>query len=577
MTDLAAGISGGLKASELGGGVAGFAKKMKAAAGKNVTALLEKTGAANAVRKLDKALFDSGKLAEESRTKKRKQNAADLNNKSAMSRSGDKAVSDYKKKNAKELMGMTAEQQRDKLKGVRDSAMNAEGKKLGLNDDQIKALKSDKGLKYVDTNVFGAVLQAGRQAMMKGGSLNKSIEDRDVKTKFSHGESQTAMKQMTSAERKQFVDAAKQGKVEIGKSKTDALLSNKGRLALAIGSGGLSEAARAAGKGVGKAKKFFHDKDYDDASKQLENEGLIDKNSVGWSRSDSDKKLIRERRKENMQQKKANTTQPKSSAIAELEREEKYLNEQEAIDESDSGAIMKGVKGLGKYIGRGIDKVRPGVRGKYQNKARNDARKGTRDRLGSELADIKSEQKDLGESRDDAMAAIQESDDELKESPLYNQMTDLDDKIKAGDGVSGDDAKLARLQKEVKADEKLSAAMANKNKATIAVHQIDSQLENLKQKSGPLQSFASAMDDAAEIRNQAIEDQVINSSNSEMKDAYSEVSSPEELDQFVGKYGDEIFTGKAADINDQYSQLREPEDYNSFIKKNSSSSSSSMI
>ncbi len=490
MTDLAAGISSGLKASELGGGVADFAKKMKGMMGKGIGAALERSGAADVVRKLDKDLFDSGKLAEESRTKQRKQNSADLSSKSAMSKSGDKAVSDYKKKNGKELMGMTAEKQRDTLKDVRNVAMNAEGKKLGLSDDKIKDLKSDKGLKYVDTNVFGAVVQAARQKMMSGGSLNKSIEDRDVKTKFSSHEASGAMKRMTKEERGQFVEAAKQGKVEIGRNKLDTVLNSKAAIGATIVTGGAAPVLYAGYVAAKSAKKFFHDKDYDTASKELEDEKLIEKNSVGWSRKDVDKKLIRERRKDNLQERKANVKAPKADVIADLEKEARYRDDQDTISDSDSNFAVKGFKSAGKYIARGFNKVIG--RDKDQTKARDETRKITRDRIKSDETDSRSALASLSANRTDAYNSFQDSEKKLQTSLLYKEMNDLD---KKGRGRSpAENAQFARVQKEVKADEGLSAEIANKNKAAVAMNMIDSLSGHIDYKVGLLESAAASMD-----------------------------------------------------------------------------------
>lgn len=570
MTDLAAGISGGLKASELGSGVAGFAKKMKGLAGDNAKKFLEKTGAANAVRKLDKALFDSGKLAEEERTKKRKQNAADLNNKSAMSKAGDKAINDFKKKNAKELMGMTAEQQRAKLKGVRDDAMTKEGKKLGLNDDQIKALKSDKGVKYVGSNALGYLAQAARQKMMSGGSVTKGIGDRDVNTQFSHSQAHSALKNMSEAERKQFVEAAKQGKVQIGKSKVDAAFAtDKGvlRRGAALISGGLSEAAIAAGKGVGsgagKVKRFFHDKEYDAAAKELEKEGVIDKNSVGWSRKSADKDLIRARAKENKLAKQ-NTKGPKVAAVAELEREAKYLSDQEAIDESGSNSAVKGAKSLGKYIERGAGRIaKVFTSDKNQKGARAGLNAGARARVNSELDNIAAERLDLQESLNDAEESLREANEELTSSPLFNEIQNLDQKVGNNTATDADKAKLKRLQREMSSDSKLAQASANAKKATVAIHQITSQMENLAAKAEPLQAFADNIDAADELRIGAIENAVIASGNEDLQAAFNSM----DVDEFVKQHGDALGEDFAK-LNSNYQNLSNEKEFSNFVSSN---------
>lgn len=355
MTNLAASMAGGLSASKLGSGLAEFAKSMQKAAGAKMGELWNKTGG-EAVRRLDHKLFDSGKYAEEARAKAKKQNAVDQNNKSAMLRSGDKAISDYKKNNAKELMGMTKEEQRKKLSDVRDTAMNAEGKKLGLNDDQIKALRSDTGLKYTGTNVFGAAFQAARQGVTKGGTLTTSVNNRKVETAFSNTEAQQGMKKMTKEERQEFKKAHASGKVEVKKGNIDTIRSgmksigsgirslpsniraNKGRAVAAALTLGISEAAIRGSSGLRKSNA-----EYDEASKQLEAEGVVSRMSPGtaWARNDSEKQLIRQRARLNKDRKQVSTKGVDADAAAALERQDKLLERMEEIDDSDKNIVQK--------------------------------------------------------------------------------------------------------------------------------------------------------------------------------------------------------------------------------------------
>jgi type IV secretory pathway VirB6-like protein len=493
MTDLAAGIAGGLKASELGKGVADFAKSMKKQAGAYVTKLGDATGL-QPVRRLDKFLFDSGKLAEEARTKKRKQNSMDLNNKNAMAKAGDKAVSNFKTNNAKELMGLTQAEQRAKLNQIRDSAMTKEGKKLGLNEEQIKKLKDDTGLKYVGSNAFGALAQAVRQKAMKGGSLSNSssLNNRELQTAFSHKEGQEALANMSSTERKQFLEAAKQNKVEVKEG------ASRFRKIAAVASLGTSELAMAAGRGaksaVGSLKdaaKHFHDSDYNEAAEELKKEGVITKHTkgFGWSRDGAEKKLINERKKANLESKKLNKTN-KSGAIAQLESEAQYLQDDQDRSESDDGAIKKGAGAVGSYLARAT-----GV-GKYWNK-KDEAKAGKKDHkkkgVAAQAGEVHDQLEDLDESRKNAVTALGEAQTEMEGMDGYSEMVELGEKIDDGAASKGEKARYERLKKTIDSTE----AGLNAKEAKTAIHQIDAQKKIMEQKAKELQKMATGLGIAA--------------------------------------------------------------------------------
>lgn len=337
MTDLASGMAGGLSATKLGDGVSALAKQLKGAASKQMGELWKKTGG-QAVQRLDKALFDSGALADKEREIRKKQNAQNAKLKSALSDAGKKGMSDYKKKNASELAGMSKEKQVEALTKAKNDAMMAEGKKRGLSEDEVKKLQQDKGFKYEGSNVFGAAAQALKQSATSGGTLRKSLDDQKVSSKFSNSEAKAALKGMNQQQRKEFIDAAKKGAVEIGKSKYAAVKSAPKDAAQAI-SGGAKAAAAGVKKAILHPMRSAKDaagytKDYAAARSQLEAEGKITrmKDGTGWSRSDAEKKAIRDRMKKNADEKKVDKASNKATAVTELEREANYLADRESID-----------------------------------------------------------------------------------------------------------------------------------------------------------------------------------------------------------------------------------------------------
>ncbi len=272
MSDLAASIGGGLKASSLADGVKAAAAGIKKAIGE--TELAKKAGElmSNAGARVDQKLFDHGKLANADREKAKAENKKNAGLKSEMSKAGDAAVKQFKTENANKLVGKNKSEQQKILNEARKKGMDAKGAALGLDPKEIKKLQEDKGLKYVGSNVFGAALQAAKQA--RKGSLSSSLADKDAKTKFSSGRAKEAMKYMSQDERKAFIESAKKGQIEVAKSKK-AIARNAmqaaGRGLKATASGAKSVSGKA-WEGMKSAKKAISLKKLDKSGM-----GLIDK------------------------------------------------------------------------------------------------------------------------------------------------------------------------------------------------------------------------------------------------------------------------------------------------------------
>jgi type IV secretory pathway VirB6-like protein len=444
MTDLAAGIAGGLKASALGSGVSAMAAQMRKSAGGALGKVSEAIGPKAAARRLDKALFDSGKLAEEARGKQRKQNSMDQNNKSAMQKAGDKAMSDYKRDNAKELMKMTQDEQRAKLKDVRDKGMNAEGKKLGLSDTDIERLKTSKGSTYVGSNMIGYGANRIRQKFSSGGTLNKTLEDRDINTTLSHSEGQDALKKMSADERKDFIKAAQEGKVSVDSSKLNKLRNNKLRAAGAVVTGGLSEGALAAGSNI---KNWNENRKLrNKAAAELENSGIINRMRGGIGRSDEDKKLINERFK----QMKESSTKDKAAnhnSIAELQRESDYIDKKAEIASSDDNIASKGLS----YAGQGLKRMFRADN--LNNEKKQPTKQKTKEKLQADIQNRASAAEALEISRDRAFEEYEEAMEPVRED--VDRIEELE--------------KMPKLEKDQKQELKERKAKVAAHKSTEAV------------------------------------------------------------------------------------------------------------
>lgn len=313
MTDLAASISGGLKASSLGSGVKGAAQSIGKFVGARADEIWDKTGG-KVLRKLDKGLFDSGALADQDRKAREQQNSANTAHKKAFSRAGKDAVSDYKKNNALELIGKSKEEQEKILTKVRNEAIVKEGEKRGLSKDQVDKIQKSKGFKNESTNVFAGAASFIKQATGDGGTILNSMEDRKVSSSFSGAEAKAAIENSDEEGRAKIVEAITKGEMHVKKSGAEAAKSaiastvKNAVAADAYGSGvkGIAKGIAAtvanvatlgiAGKAVRAIKKAAKDNaEYNDATKQLVGSGKIPKMATGSNmvRPKADKEKIR--------------------------------------------------------------------------------------------------------------------------------------------------------------------------------------------------------------------------------------------------------------------------------------------
>lgn len=482
MTDLAGGIAGGLKASSLGSGVAAFAKEMREGASKMAGKVSSTIGLDAPLRKLDKALFDSGKLAEEARGKKRKQNSMDLNNKNAMAKAGDAAVKDYMVNNAAAYSKLDEAGKREALKNARTKGMDAEGRKLGLDEATIKRLKSDTGNKYVGSNLFAYGLQAARQGVSSGGSLNTSLDNRAIDTSFSHDAGQKAMSKMSKPERDEFIANVESGKTHVESSALNKIRNNKLRALGAVATLGASEAFM-------KAKDAVSDLALDakfesKAAKELESAGIISRNKAGFSRTDEDKQLISER----AQEMKASAVKNKGISFdgaAELRREANYIDNKTDISESDASLTSK----IGSYASTGAKRL---FRADNLN---TDAKSSAKDRLKSKLqgdkARIQDEKEGLEEDYNAAADDFADSQGKVERTDSYNKMTALEGKK---DLSRGERKKLSRLKQEVNINKNSDEA----KQAAMSANQIDSQLEALEERESDIDNAIYKLDNPTE-------------------------------------------------------------------------------
>lgn len=326
MTNVAAMIGGGLKASDLGSGIADAAKSLQSMAKNNPISNYISKQASELSARVDDKLFDSGKNAKKRREETKAKNSKDISDKSAMSKAGDAAMSDYKKKHGSKLAGMSQEEQKTTLMAERKKGMDNKGAELGLSKAEIEKLQNQSGPILQGSNAFSAAANLLKQAVVTGGSLRNSLDAKSfdaADTKFTRDEAKGAMANMNKEERKKFIAAAKKGDVRIEDTST----------AKAVAKGVASLGIVPLVKGIkalhNYAKQGSADTDsYNQAQQELEKEGAITKMAAGsgWTRSDAEKKDIRKRQQELASRKTVNTKANTASAIADLDTENRILS-----------------------------------------------------------------------------------------------------------------------------------------------------------------------------------------------------------------------------------------------------------
>ena len=223
ITDLAASLSGGMSATELGSSVAKGMDSIVAQTQKKFGDLYKKSGA-QLIEIADQKLFNSGALAKKTREKEKNDNSNNNKLKSKMNKDGDKAVSDYKVKNANEYAKMSEADKRKTLNEVKLGAMKDSAKSMGKTDKEAEALMKDKsGSKYQGDNVFGAMMSIGKDRFknsFKGDSTptgRRSLNEKalDFNTGMSSKEMKKAIKGMDDSDKRQeFIGNVKEGNIK---------------------------------------------------------------------------------------------------------------------------------------------------------------------------------------------------------------------------------------------------------------------------------------------------------------------------------------------------------------------------
>jgi type IV secretory pathway VirB6-like protein len=427
MTDIASSIGGGISATKLSEGVKEAASKMKKSIGDSDLAKQVKGLASNVAQRIDQKLFDSGALADSARAKQKNENIQNRNLRSQLNKGGQEAVKDFKKNHADQLVGKSQAEQQKILDAEFKSGQMRRGDALGLSEGKVNQLLNDKTFKSSSNSFSGAALEFFNERARSGGVLKP---DEKASTHFSNSEAKAAMGKMDPEERKKFLGAMKRG--EITADKSFGVRGTLGAKSIANTAGQAWSGTKAVGASIADT---LHNKiglgisEETVARQQLEAEGAITRMAgentpglraiIASTRTDADKKLIRDRVKENATKKKQTADAlrvAEPAALAEFQNLDEAMTRDEAIDSSESS--FKGARKLAARLNPAKIK-NPFARG-----AKKASIEGALERIGDDIKSIEGDPAHpekgpgkLAEAKKSKAAAIAKRDDIAREKP----------------------------------------------------------------------------------------------------------------------------------------------------------------
>ncbi len=565
MTDIAASISGGLKASEMGAEVGkGFAALKSKVVDPIVNRVYGETvgrAAGYLGDKLDDKLFDSGETADKRRADAEEGEIKDRNNKNAMEAAGAAAASEFRKNNP----FMPDGKEKDKKAAeAAEAGMRQKAKDMGLNSNEADRLMNDKGFKTAGSKT---VFDAAYKAFKSRSTANESLADKAGKEggRMTTGEARDAMKGMSSAERKEFSNKAGSGEIPLKTSMAEDVFSGKksaGDVAKSAASKAASGAGSALNMGLSAAAQMVTggnvniaqsleemsglNKGLVDAEKQLEKEGAIDTMAPGsaWTRDGKQKDMIRQRAAQNKKESSASVAPaPDLDAAAGILREAEHLDEMDNInDREDIGNVGKAARKMGQKLGTAFNKLNPDKeaqsRKKYKAQAAKNSRPAT-DVLDENIdmldAQTDKELSSLNESRDNAMGAVKKAGAAVKKQQA--KIAGLKDKHakqkKEASTLADPDAKknkekeAAKTFAEMRFEEKQlsrSEELQEFKEANAAVHQIDAKISNKNAVKEKLGGMRGNIDKAKAIKARAANNVTVDSKAASRPEAHKELA-----------------------------------------------------
>lgn len=523
MTNMAAGLAGGLKASEMGSGIKAAGEFFD----KNVIQPAQSAAWNNTAGRVTGYVGEK-LFGNQGAKEKKAQYAKDKIAKDGISSAMDKAENKLKDSKEYGLLGSEKEKV-EAIKNARKAAADEFAADNNISAKEMKRLMNDKGIK---TSGDGTVFESAYEAYKNRGTISKSLNEKEIDTSVTSSQLKNSMKSMSADERKALQANYDAGNVKVSKSASDIaadVLSGDKKLssvASDVAKSAISSATKTAGmslniaasaaaksvlgmdidvaKSSGEAMGL--DKDYDEARKQLEDEGTIDRMSYGtqWSANKEDKEKIRQRAQQNREQRKGekiSTEAPSKNISAGLARESDHIEALEAIENSDSGNVVKTLKSSVASATKALKSINPGMPG-FKNAAA--SRKQYREKsqqnqdstadilergIDQNIAENDSSVSELSAKRDTLMSSMTQAKSAVdsKKASIADLKKSYDEKKKAASSAKNEDdkknlnkeageiyAKMNYEQRELDSSDE----MKTYNKSTSEIHKIDAELKN---------------------------------------------------------------------------------------------------
>ena len=463
-TDLAVGLSGGLKASTLSAEAMSGMKSVAGAISKQVGKAYQ-ASAGRVVANIDNTLFDSGRIAKSRKASEREQFASNMMTRASLHKAGNDAVSKYKKENALKLSGMSASEQKATLEDVRMKGMQDYASENDIGDKKLNALLNKTGLDYNGSNLFGLAAQAAKQSVSSGGNLFTAVRNKKVETSFSKAEANSAIKQMSSNQQNEFINNVKEGKVHVNKGKMEKARSfaisavkepvravlNPKTTAIKI-AGGVGSLGKLAINMVIKSDPIKQE-----AVKRLKESGQIATFKIpiidgavpafvkNWARTDEEKKIIRDKMREVSREKGGDNNVNKVTSKAVVRDLELTVKHADRLKErGDLGKKFAHVKRFGERV---ANQITPNPKEKDKDKQPEEEKTFTQ-RAGEVFENIrKNKTLEKNETKVKIVEAMKEENEKSKTGRKEQDYKLKTDKENAKEGL---DIIKKRLDKEFK-------------------------------------------------------------------------------------------------------------------------------
>jgi len=186
MTDLGASIGGSIKASDMASGIKDAGNKMNKMAHQQYQ---DKIGqhVDSATQSADRYLFDSGKKADDDRTKRGEQSKTDSKNRNSLLQAREDGSAAFKVQNPVEYANMTKDEKESALNSAGESAMQKKAKEMGLDEKETKRTLESKS-SITNARTLGGLVQEGWR------NRNRKSSDSKIDTALSGSQMRDAMK-----------------------------------------------------------------------------------------------------------------------------------------------------------------------------------------------------------------------------------------------------------------------------------------------------------------------------------------------------------------------------------------------